>query len=155
MVAARLSFGVLRELPIPDPSRFARLLPEIVELGSPHFPLTNYLDSRHDRRMDRKDPLDPDPERHLADGEGFAVAPALAGDHRALENLDALLLAFDHLGVDSHGVPDLERRQRLLAQRSLETLQPIHVTTPPPRTSRTFLVLPLARFHPTTVDLPH
>ena len=43
-----------------------------------------------------------------ANGEHLAAARAAAGDHHAVENLDALFLAFENPGVDVDRVADLE-----------------------------------------------
>jgi hypothetical protein len=51
-----------------------------------------------------------DAERLLADGKRLAGPGALALDHDALEDLDALPLALDHLEMDADRVPRLELR---------------------------------------------
>src|SRR3954447_9125926 len=60
--------------------------------------------------MQGERPLDTDPERLLADRERLPYARALALDDDALEHLDALALALDHLEMDAHGVPGFEPR---------------------------------------------
>jgi hypothetical protein len=60
--------------------------------------------------MERERPLDADAERVLADGEGLAHARALTLDADALEHLDALPVALDHLEVDADGISGLEGR---------------------------------------------
>src|SRR4029079_6930290 len=62
------------------------------------------------RRVQRERPLHADAEGLLADGERLARARALALDDDALEHLDALAAALDHLEVHAHGVARLELR---------------------------------------------
>src|ERR671925_1740926 len=70
--------------------------------------------------MDRKGPLDADPERVLADRKRLARARALALDDDALEDLHAAPLTLDHLEVDAHGVPRLELRDVLAQLTALD-----------------------------------
>src|SRR5262249_12434970 len=64
------------------------------------------------RRVQQEGALDADPRvRNLADGEGLADAGQVVRDHDALEHLNALLVAFDDLRMDAHGVAGAELRQ--------------------------------------------
>ena len=58
--------------------------------------------------MDGEDALHGHPLGDFADGDGFLDSPALALDHVALEDLDALLLSFDDAHVDAQGVTGTE-----------------------------------------------
>ena len=58
--------------------------------------------------MEREDAFDPLAERDLADGEGGLDAAAALGDDVAAEDLDALFVALDDLGVYPDGVADVE-----------------------------------------------
>src|SRR5712691_1597035 len=105
----RPAAAVLPELP------HARLPPQlaaqVVELGPVDVADRGDLDSLDLRRMERKRPLDADPEGLLAHGERLPRPGSLALQDDALEDLDPLPLALDHLEVHAHGVPSLELRQ--------------------------------------------
>src|SRR5262252_8199935 len=60
--------------------------------------------------MQREDALDSLSERHFADGERRARAAPMQADDHALEDLNALLVAFSDLDVHAHGVARLHRR---------------------------------------------
>src|SRR5262249_20567009 len=82
-----------------DARRTARALTEVVELRAPHRATHHDLDALDPRGVHRKDALDPDSVGRLANGEHFAIGAARAADHRALEDLDALLVALDDADV--------------------------------------------------------
>src|SRR5271163_1792639 len=67
-------------------------------------------------RVDREGPLYPNPEAHLAHGEGLAHPGPLSSDHHALEDLHPLAVALDDPDVHLHGVAGPEVRN-VLAQR--------------------------------------
>jgi hypothetical protein len=60
-----------------------------------------------------EDSLDADILDDAADDDHLIDAAALAGEKDALENLGALLLAFDNANVDVKGVADVELREVL------------------------------------------
>src|SRR5579862_3531367 len=101
-----------------EPGRFARQSAQIVEAGAAYAVSREHLQLVDSRRMHRKDSLDADAVRNLANGEGRAVGAAIYFDHDAFEGLDALLLAFDDLDVNANRVADAEFRQ-VLAQAPL------------------------------------
>ena len=61
--------------------------------------------------MHREGALDANAVAHLAHGVGLRQPAALATDHVALEDLDALLVALDHLHVDLDLVAGTEVRK--------------------------------------------
>src|SRR4030067_361106 len=60
--------------------------------------------AREARRVQGERPLHADPVADAPDGERLAHSPALAPDDDALEGLDALAAALDHLQMHPHGV---------------------------------------------------
>src|SRR5438045_8569912 len=77
--------------------RLALQVAQEVELGAADLGGAQHVDLVDDRRVQREDALDALPERHLADGEGRARAPAVHAADHAFEHLDALLVALAHL----------------------------------------------------------
>ena len=90
---------------------------QVVELRPADVAAGGDLELLDLRRVQRKRPLDPDPERLLADGEGLAHAAALALDHDALEDLGPPAGSLDHLEVHAHAVAGGEPRPLLAAAR--------------------------------------
>src|SRR5271167_183066 len=70
-----------------DLGRFADPIAQVVQLGASDVAFSDPLNLGDYRRMDRKRPLDPDPETDLADREGLADTGALTPDGGALEHL--------------------------------------------------------------------
>src|ERR1043165_9588597 len=83
-----------------DACRFAPEVPEVVELCATDPAMAFHLDLVDRRRIQREHALDADTAGDLAHGEHLARAAALAGDDDALEDLDALFVAFLDLHVD-------------------------------------------------------
>jgi hypothetical protein len=77
-----------------DAGGLALQLAQVVEARAPHVALRDHLDLLDARRVQREDALDADAVGDLADGERRARATAVLTDHDALEDLDALLVAF-------------------------------------------------------------
>src|SRR5262245_55018883 len=77
---------------------------QVVELGAADITHGDRLDRLHDRAVHRERALDADAEADLADGERLAQSVALAADHHALEDLDALAGALDDADVHLHRV---------------------------------------------------
>src|SRR5262249_33360972 len=88
--------------------RLADPVAEVVELRPADGPGLLHHDPGDPRRMDREDPLDALTLHDPPDGERLAHPGVLAGDHIALENLDAFLLPIEDLLVDFHPVADPE-----------------------------------------------
>src|SRR5690606_16523849 len=87
----------------------AAQLAQVVELGAAAAAAAHDRDLADQRRREREDALDALAERHLADRDGAAGAPAvLAGDDDALEGLDARAVALGHLVVDADRVAGVE-----------------------------------------------
>src|SRR5690606_22865478 len=57
---------------------------QVVELGTADGAPGHHLAPVNDRAVHREGALDPDPEAHLADGEGLPDTGAVAPDHHAL-----------------------------------------------------------------------
>ena len=70
--------------------------------------------------------LDADAEGLLAHGEGLAHALALTLDDGALEDLDAVARALDHLEVDLDVVAGLELRDTLAQLLAFDVLDDVH-----------------------------
>ncbi len=66
-----------------------------VQLRTPGIATTDNLELGDQRRMDRPGLLDPDLTNHTTHSHILVNATTLAKNHRALIDLDALLLAFD------------------------------------------------------------
>src|SRR6185436_10629671 len=124
----RLCLGLPGEIlaPFADAGRLALQVAEVVELGAAYAAAAHHLDAVDRRRVEREDALDADAARHLARGEGLADAAALPADDDALEDLDALLVAFHHLDVHAHGVSGAEIRQPVLEERGFDDSQRFH-----------------------------
>ena len=98
--------------PLGDPGALADPAAQVVELRPADVAPGHDLEPLDLRRVHRERPLDPDPERLLADRERLPRAAALAGDHDALEDLGPPAGALDHLEVDAHPVARREPRTR-------------------------------------------
>jgi hypothetical protein len=85
-------------------------LAEVVELGPSDVAPGRHLDPLDLRRVQRERPLDPHPERLLADRERLAHAGALTPDHDPLEHLRPAAVALHDLEVDADSVARLEHR---------------------------------------------
>ena len=68
--------------------------------------------------MQRENALDAFAVGDATYGESLVYSPALAGDDDTREDLDALLVAFAHLGVHADAVADLEGGDVRLQLRS-------------------------------------
>src|SRR5690606_16963828 len=87
-----------------DPGRLTPQVAQEIQLGAAPPAAADDLDAVHHRRVDGEHPLHPHTVRNPAHGEGLVEAAALPGDDHALEDLDALPVAFLDLHVDAHGV---------------------------------------------------
>ena len=76
--------------------------------------------------MNRKDPLDADPETQLADGEGGPCPCPVPGDDKALEDLNALSAPFDHADVHFDGVAGPEIGDIVADVRALNYVKIVH-----------------------------
>src|SRR4051794_36242625 len=74
--------------------RLALQVAQVVQLRAPDPRRLGHFDLLDRRRVQREDALDALAERHLAHGERGARAAAVDADDHALEDLDALLVAF-------------------------------------------------------------
>src|SRR3954447_14072942 len=82
-----------------DACRFAPEIPEVVELRATDPAMAFHLDLVDRRRIQREHALHSDAAGDLAHGEHLARTAATAGDDDALEDLDALFVAFLDLHV--------------------------------------------------------
>src|SRR5438876_2171316 len=117
--AARLRF-------FGDARRASCPLTQVVELRPAHRTARDDLDAVDAQRVHREGALHPDPVRRLADREGLAARAALAADDRALEDLDALLVALDDAYVHAHGVARLEGGHLLAELLGLDAVDGVH-----------------------------
>src|SRR2546430_4550413 len=91
-----------------QPRCLALQLAQVEQPRALHLAAGDHLDLVDARRVEREDSLHPHAVAHLAHGEGGARVAALAPDHHALEDLDALLVALADPRVHPHGVADTE-----------------------------------------------
>src|SRR4051794_28604526 len=99
---------------------------QVVQLRPTDIAHAVELDLADDRRVHRERALDADAEAHLADGEGLAHARALAADHDALEDLQALARALDHAHVDLDGVARVEGRHVVTQAAAVDEIGGVH-----------------------------
>src|SRR5688572_26435250 len=93
-----------------DARGFSAEIPEVVELRTTDPAMTFYLDSINRGGVEREHSLHTNTTRDLADSEHLARAATLAGEDDALEDLDALFVAFLDLHVDLDRVAGREVR---------------------------------------------
>src|SRR5207244_1606792 len=109
-----------------DPRLLASQIAQVVELGAANRAARGHLELRDRRRMNGEGPLHADPERDLADREGFAKSSALAPDHDTLEHLHALAGSLDDTNVNLDGVTGAELRHIRTKERLLDEVGLIH-----------------------------
>ena len=83
---------------------------QVEEAGAADDAAAHDFDLVDARRVDEELTLHADVEAHLAHGERAACTSAVALQHDALEDLNAILVAFDDLVVNANGVTDPEVR---------------------------------------------
>src|SRR4051794_37373269 len=93
-----------------DACGFTAEIPEVVELCAADPAMAFNLDAIDAGGVEREHALHADPARNLANGEHLARSTAFTGDHHALEDLNALFVAFFDLDVDLDGVAGGEVR---------------------------------------------
>src|SRR5438128_5708989 len=91
-----------------DARGFSAEIPEVVELRTTDPAMTFHLDAIDRRRIERKHSLHTHSAGNFTHCEHLARPAALAGNDQALEDLDALFVAFLDLHVDFHRVSRLE-----------------------------------------------
>src|SRR5450759_2712721 len=123
--ATALGTGGLALL-LADARLLADLLPEVVQLGAAHVADLHHFDLVDLRRVHGERALDTDAEGLLAHGERLAHALALTLDDGALEDLDAVATALDHLEVDLDVVAGLELRHTLAQLLAFDVLDDVH-----------------------------
>src|SRR3546814_12555781 len=94
-----------------DARRLAGAATQVVELRTAHIAAAHHLDGIDARAVQREDALDTLAVRQLAHGEGGVEAAVAARDADALESMDELARAFDHLHVHAHGSARSEQRR--------------------------------------------
>src|SRR5690606_24296529 len=110
-----------------DLGGLATQVAQVVQLGAADITTGHHVDVVDVGAVHREGALHADTERHLADGEGLADTATLAPDDDALEDLDALLRAFDDLHVHIEGVTGPELGD-IAAQRLLvDEVKGVHV----------------------------
>jgi len=90
---------------------FADAVAEVIQLGTASDAATLYFQLGNLRRMEWEFALDAFAGDDSPDSEHLAEAAAASGDHRAAEDLDSLVLAFQDAGVDIDRVADIELRR--------------------------------------------
>lgn len=103
-----------------QPNGLADPVAEIVQLGPPGNALALDLDLADSRRVQWELPLDALALHDPANGERLAATGARAGNHRAIEDLRPLFVAFQDADMHVHRVADLKRRQLRLQARLLD-----------------------------------
>jgi hypothetical protein len=111
--------------------RLARAAAQIIELRPAHHAAPHYIDRRDPRRVEGEDALHAFSVRHFAQCEVRIDAGVSAADAHALEDLDALALAFDDPHTHPHRVPRLKFGHGTLGGELfylllLELLQEVH-----------------------------
>jgi hypothetical protein len=96
---------------IADARGFAGEITQVEESCAADDALRDDLDLFDARRMAQEHALDADVERNFSHGKRAAGPGAMALEHDALENLDAVLFAFDDAIVDANGVANAEIRE--------------------------------------------
>jgi hypothetical protein len=104
----RRPLGRLGRLFLDQRGAFAEAFAQVGEFGAAHGARALDFNFVHARRVQRENALDAFAVADAADGEGLVQpAPAPANDH-AGKHLNALLVAFDDLGMHAHAVTDVE-----------------------------------------------
>src|SRR4029453_3387747 len=103
-------------------------LAQIVELRAADGALGRDLDTVEARRVNGEGALDADAVGGLPNGEGLTRAGPTPPQHRALEHLDALLVALDDAHVDLHGVAGPEGGHALAPLLGLYDVDRVHET---------------------------
>src|SRR5664279_5255927 len=116
--------GMLRAALFEAPG-LAQLLAQEVELGAADLAVAQHFQLVDGGAIQGEDTLHAHAARHFADGEGGAHAAALDADDDALEELDALLLAFLHLDVHLDGVAGLDARKVRTKQARFELVDDV------------------------------
>src|SRR4029077_17243204 len=98
----------------------------VVEPALPHVAVTEHVDAIDPRRVHEKRALNADAVRDTPHREVLAQPASGDADDRALEHLDALSRALDHLGVDLDRVAGAERGHLCLLLLFLELLDDVH-----------------------------
>src|SRR3954464_10338137 len=114
--------------PLSDAGRLAGEVTEVVKLGAANAAATHDLDLSDHRAVERKDSLDADAVRDLANGEGRADSTAALGDADALEGLDSFLVALANSDVDAEGVTGPERGNVVAEPLFLGVDEGMHMT---------------------------
>src|SRR3954469_9909959 len=114
--------------PLSDAGRLAGEMAEVVELGAANASATHDLNLSDHRAVKRKDPLDADAVRDLANGEGRGDSTAALGDADALEGLDSFLVALANSDVDAEGVTGPERGNVVAEPLFLGVDEGMHMT---------------------------
>src|SRR5207253_1732228 len=131
LLLLRLALGAARSLA--DARRLAGARAQVIELRAAYVALSLHLDRGDERRIGLEGALDALARGDLAHDEGRVEAAIPLRDDHALERLDALSLALDHVHVDEHRVARREVRN-VLAQPLdlflLDRLDQIHVQLP-------------------------
>src|SRR3990172_537593 len=99
-----------RPLLLSQPGGLTPQVAQVVQLRAAHPAELHDLDLVDDRRMQRKDPLDPLSEGHLADRERRPRTAAANPDDKAFEDLNSLLVTLANLDVNANGVAGPEIR---------------------------------------------
>src|SRR5713101_2906217 len=106
--------------------RLAREIPQVVELRAPHGGPLHHLDLVDPRGVQRERPLHAHPVGDAPHGERGADSVAALADHHALEDLDPLLLALDHLDRYADRVAGRDARPVLLQLPRFDDANGLH-----------------------------
>jgi hypothetical protein len=102
-----------------DTRSFALQLAQVVETRTPHTATLRHFDLLDSARMQRENALNADPVGNLAYSERCQGRAATTIDHNALEDLDALFLAFFDEGMHPDTVAGTEIWQVVPSERIL------------------------------------
>src|SRR5690606_17724239 len=96
---------------------------QVVQLRTAHTAGVDHFDTFHSRAVQGENTLHTFTVGNLPHGKGTVDAlAATASDHNPLKDLNALLSAFNHLGMHANGVPHVELWDRRLLVLFLDLL---------------------------------
>src|SRR5262245_39125406 len=125
-----------------DAGRLTAELAQVVELGTADASSFDHVDVINDCCMQRKDALDADSERRLADRDRFSHALSTACDDDPFKSLQSLFVfAFLDANVDADGVTGNKIRNIAFQLCLINMVQSVHCKSP--QRSLFFIIIPI------------
>jgi len=119
-------FGTSLKALFSDTCGFSNLFTQIVQFGTTDGAMTHHFYTVDLGRMHREGTLHTNAGRNLANGEGLAIAGAMAADDITLINLDALLVALDDTVMYLYMITDTKVGKILFDLLLLKRTDDIH-----------------------------